>query len=116
VTADLPIVGRARCHRAVVAAVGGALAEVVRANLASLVDRRGFGGCWNPRMTRAGSGLSRHAWGVAVDLNTGDNPTGFASVQDPRLVDIFRRWGLTSGGDWLVPDAGHFEFVAPPAP
>jgi hypothetical protein len=116
VAVDLPIVGRARCHRAVVDAVAGALADVERANLASLVDPAGFGGCWNPRMTRSGGGLSRHAWGAAVDLNTGANPTGFASVQDPRLVDIFRRWGLTSGADWLVPDAGHFEYVAPPAP
>jgi hypothetical protein len=116
VTVDLPLVGRARCHRAVVAAVAGALADVARANLGALVDRAGFGGCWNPRMTRSGGGVSRHAWGVAVDLNTGDNPTGFASVQDARLVEIFRRWGLTSGSDWLVPDAGHFEFVTPPQP
>jgi D-alanyl-D-alanine carboxypeptidase len=116
VAVDLPIVGRVRCHRAVVGAVAGALADVQRANLASLVDPAGFGGCWNPRMTRSGGGLSRHAWGVAVDLNTGANPTGFASVQDPRLVEVFRRWGLTSGAAWLVPDAGHFEYVAPPAP
>jgi hypothetical protein len=23
-------------------------------------------------------------------------------------------WAFTSGDSWLVPDAGHFEFVAPP--
>jgi len=114
VTVDLPIIGRARCHQAVVPALAGALGEVVDANLAALIDPEGFAGCWNARTTRAGSAVSRHAWGVAIDLNFGANPTGLASVQDPRLVAIFARWGFTEGSGWLVPDAGHFEFVSPP--
>jgi D-alanyl-D-alanine carboxypeptidase len=116
VSVDLPIIGRARCHRAVVEALAGALGEVVDANLAGLVDPEGFAGCWNARTTRAGNAISRHAWGVAVDLNFGANPTGLASVQDPRLVTIFGRWGFTEGSGWLVPDAGHFEYVSPPRP
>jgi hypothetical protein len=114
VQVDLPIIGRARCHRDVVGALAGALGEVERAGLAQLVDPAGFAGCWNARRTRGGTALSRHAWGVAVDLNAGANPTGFASVQDPRLLDVFARWGFTEGSGWLVPDAGHFEYVAPP--
>jgi D-alanyl-D-alanine carboxypeptidase len=114
VQVDLPIIGRARCHRDVVGALAGALGEVERSGLASLVDPAGFAGCWNARRTRGGTALSRHAWGVAVDLNAGANPTGFASVQDPRLLDVFARWGFTDGSGWLVPDAGHFEYVAPP--
>jgi hypothetical protein len=116
VTVDLPIIGQARCHRGVADALAGALGEVASANLASLIDRDGFAGCWNARTTRAGTSVSRHAWGVAVDLNFGANPTGLASVQDPRLVAIFRRWGFTDGSGWLVPDAGHFEYVSPPRP
>jgi hypothetical protein len=114
VTVELPIIGTARCHRAVVDALAGALDEVVSANLASLVDPDGFAGCWNPRTTRSGTSISRHAWGVAIDLNFGANPTGMSSVQDPRLVAVFDRWGLTDGSGWLVPDAGHFEYVSPP--
>ncbi|HEX6424282.1 MAG TPA: M15 family metallopeptidase [Acidimicrobiales bacterium] len=114
VTVDLPVIGPARCHRLVVDALAGALSEVAGANLAGLIGPDGFAGCWNPRTTRGGAGISRHAWGVAVDVNTGDNPTGLASVQDPRLVAIFGRWGFTEGSGWLVPDAGHFEYVAPP--
>jgi D-alanyl-D-alanine carboxypeptidase len=114
VTVDLPIIGTARCHRLVVGALDGALREVVDANLASLVDPAGFAGCWNPRTTRSGTGISRHAWGVAIDLNAGSNPTDLASVQDPRLVAVFARWGFTEGSRWLVPDAGHFEYVSPP--
>jgi hypothetical protein len=114
VTVDLPIIGTARCHRGIVEALTGALDEVVASNLTGLVDPGGFAGCWNARTTRAGTSISRHAWGVAVDLNFGTNPTGLASVQDPRLVAIFRRWGFTEGSRWLVPDAGHFEYVSPP--
>jgi hypothetical protein len=112
---DLPLIGPVRCHRDVVDALRGALNEVRRAGLASLIDPAGFQGCWNPRLTRSRIALSRHAWGVAVDLNYGQNPTGFASVQDPRLLEIFARWGFTDGSGWLVPDAGHFEYVAAPA-
>lgn len=115
VSVDLPIIGAARCHRLVVEALVGALDEVVTANLAGLIDPDGFAGCWNARTTRAGTSVSRHAWGVALDLNFGANPTGLTSVQDPRLVAIFARWGFTDGSGWLVPDAGHFEFLSPPA-
>ena len=114
VTVDLPIIGTARCHRGIVDALAGALEEVVSAHLAELIDPDGFAGCWNARTTRAGTSISRHAWGVAVDLNFGDNPTGLSSVQDERLLAIFSRWGFTDGSGWLVPDAGHFEYVAPP--
>jgi hypothetical protein len=49
VATDLPIVGRARCHRAVVDAIAGALAEVEEAGLAGLVTPGSFAGCWSPR-------------------------------------------------------------------
>jgi len=116
VAVELPVVGTTRCHRLVVDALAGALAEVEAANLAGLIDPDGFSGCWNPRTTRGGTSLSRHAWGVAVDINVGANPTGLASVQDPRLIAIFDRWGFTEGSTWLVPDAGHFEYVSAPRP
>ena len=97
-------------------ALTGALDEVAGRSLAGLIDPDGFAGCWNPRTTRAGTTISRHAWGVAVDLNFGQNPTGLTSVQDPRLLEIFARWGFADGSRWLIPDAGHFEYVAPPQP
>lgn len=116
VEVDLPIVGRTRCHREVVDALAGALGALVDANLADLVAPDGFAGCWNARTTRRGDAISRHAWGVAIDLNFGTNPTGLASIQDPRLVATFARWGFTDGASWLIPDAGHFEYVGPPRP
>jgi hypothetical protein len=114
VTVDLPILGTARCHRDLIRPLRGALEDLRTANLGHLVGS--FEGCYNPRTVAGSSQLSRHAWGAAVDLNFSTNPTGIDSVQDPRLVAVFERWGFGSGDFWLVPDSGHFEYIAPPSP
>jgi len=113
VTLDLPVLGSTTCHRALVPALRSALEDLVAANLAHLVAS--FEGCYNPRTIAGSTQLSRHAWGAAVDINFSVNPTGTTTVQDPRLVAIFERWGFGSGDFWLVPDSGHFEYIAPPA-
>ena len=114
VDAEVPVLGHARCHRRVVAALSGAIGELVDAGLTRLIDTASFGGCYNPRLIGPGLGISRHAWGIAVDLNVSTNPLGGASRQDPRLVEIMRRWGLAWGGEWLRADPMHFEYLTPP--
>lgn len=114
VEADLPVLGHLRCNRRLLPALRGALDELVAANLSHLVAS--FEGCWNPRTIAGSTQLSRHAWGAAVDLNFSANPTGTTTVQDPRLVEVFERWGFGSGDLWLVPDSGHFEAVLAPDP
>lgn len=116
VDADVPILGHVRCHRNVIAQLEGALGELRDRGLAHLIDVETYAGCHNPRLISPGGMPSRHAWGIAVDLNAGTNPTGLGSGQDRRLVETFARWGLTWGGFWLVPDPMHFEYVAPPRP
>ena len=113
VTADVPILGEVRCHRAIIPALEGALAELADANLAWLVDAGDYSGCHAARRTRSGQSVSRHAWGIAFDLNFSKNPVGRESTQDPRLVNVMERWGFTWGGQWLVPDPAHFEYVRP---
>ena len=112
VTRTVPILGPVTCHRAVLGPLGEAMQDLVLANLAHLVDTGGFAGCWAPRRIAAGAPLSRHAWGVAVDLNIGANPRGSFSTQDDRLVEVMARHGFGWGGTWLVPDPGHYEAVA----
>lgn len=116
VTDVLPVLGRVRCHRAVMPALGGALADIEHENLGHLVPSEGYLGCYVPRTTRYDEQISRHSWGVALDLNYPTNPTGQRSAQDERLIEIFQAWGFTWGGEWLVPDPAHFEFVRPPDP
>ena len=115
-TADVPILGRVRCHRGIIKQLRGALGELDDRGLAHLVDPDGYAGCHHPRLITAGGGVSRHAWGIAVDLNADTNPTGQSSSQDRRLVDVLARWGFTWGGAWLVPDPMHIEYLGHPDP
>ena len=114
VDADVPILGTVRCHRGIVRALSSALAELERRGLAELLDPTEYAGCWNPRFIGNGRGVSRHAWGVGIDVNAASNPYGAPGNQDPRLVEVMERWGFTWGGTWLIPDAMHFEFAEPP--
>jgi hypothetical protein len=118
IEAEVPILGAVTCHERVVEMLRGAMTELVDNGLGHLVEPAGFAGCWNPRYIRAATGrpagISRHAWGAALDLNAASNPVGSAGTQDPRLVAVMGDWGFTWGGDWLVPDPMHFEYgVAP---
>ena len=112
VSRDDPVLGRLRCHKDLLPAIDGALRELEQHHLAFVVGS--FEGCWNPVKIVEGGDLSRHAWGAAVDLNYAKNPTQLVSAQDPRLVDVMRRWGFTWGGNWLVPDPAHFEYLRLP--
>jgi len=113
VTADVPILGRVTCHRAVIGAVRAALTDLLKSNLASLVDPAAFAGCFAAKRINPGEPVSRHAWGVALDVNYRGNQTGVSSAQDPRLVAVMAHYGFTSGADWLQPDPAHFEYIRP---
>jgi hypothetical protein len=110
VSVDVPVLGQVRCHRAIVDALHAAMQELVDRNLAQLVDPDHFAGCFVPRRIEEGAALSRHSWGVAVDLNVYDNPRGTIEHQDRLLVQIMDAHGFTSGQEWLLPDPAHYEW------
>jgi len=106
----VPILGVIKCNRRLLPQLTGAMLELQRRGLASLV--RTNQGCWSPRMQVGNTfDVSRHAFGIAVDINAPQNPYGETPHQDHRLVEVMERWGFTWGGRWLVPDGMHFEFV-----
>ena len=110
-TERVPALGSVTCHRAMLPALRGALTEVVQAGLAGGLGR--YGGCHHPRLIRGGDSggfLSRHSYGVAVDLNITRNAFGGRVEMDPRIVAIFRRWGFAWGGTWVRADGMHFEY------
>jgi len=92
-----------------------ALRQLARRGLAHLVRPGEYGGCYAPSLIPGdpGPALSHHAWGTAIDLNVAANPLGARPRQDPRLVAIMARHGLTWGGRWLTPDGMHFELHRP---
>ncbi len=113
VTAEVPLLGRVTCHPDTVTALTDAMGALESAGLGHLVDPAAFAGCYAPRRIAAGGAVSRHAWGIAVDLNVGDNPRGSFSTQDRRLVEAMRDAGFGWGGTWLVPDPAHYELRGP---
>ncbi|MBL6836191.1 MAG: M15 family metallopeptidase [Candidatus Actinomarina sp.] len=104
----MPILGNTRCHRLMWGPLEGALNQIVDeglANTLSVEDFKKSGGCYAPRRINrfdAGGSISRHAWGIAIDINTKSN-------YHPRVVEIFNSWGFAWGGTWTSPDEMHFE-------
>jgi hypothetical protein len=117
-TAKVPLLGHVTCHRALFPQLRRALRHVASANLSFAVDPADFGGCYSARfINRNPAGrISHHSWGIAVDVNVGENAYGTKADQDLRLVRIMEQAGFTWGGRWVVPDGMHFEWSEFPGP
>ena len=104
----MPILGITRCHRLMWEPLEGALNQILEEGLEEYLiieEWRSSGGCYAPRRINrfdAGGSISRHAWGIAIDINT-------KSGYPPRVVEIFNDWGFAWGGTWTSPDEMHFE-------
>ncbi len=87
------------------------------AGLAGTIDvtnANTYGGCHYPRFNRIGGELgflSRHSWAMALDTNTVSNCQGCVPQMNCDVVRIFRRHNFAWGGNFLVPDGMHFEWV-----
>ena len=111
----------AACNNSIKGDLAAALQEVVDSGLAGLIDvanANTYGGCFGPRFSRIigtqlGS-LSRHTWGQALDTNTVANCQGCVPKMDCRIVRIFRKHNFAWGGNFLLPDGMHFEWVGEP--
>jgi hypothetical protein len=110
---SVPILGTVTCHKLMFKQLRGALGEIQARGLASKI--RTGDGCYVPRFIERNphNSISLHTWGIAIDINAGSNPVNHASTQDPRVVQIFKKWGYTWGGDWSSPkDPMHFQLGA----
>ncbi len=113
-TQRVPLLGKVTCHIALFPQIRGAIRELIRRDLEDTITS--YSGCWAPRhiLGDPNSGLSHHAWGIAIDVNVPQNPFGAPPNQDPRLVEVFEEWGFIWGGRFIVPDGMHFEYHRPP--
>lgn len=116
--APLPLVGfpgrmvtRLRVHRRLVPWFAQAFAELhATPEVWATVGDTAGAFCW--RLQRKARALSRHGWGIAIDIDVADNPQFTKGKMDPRVIDAFRRAGFEWGGSWRRrPDPMHFEFV-----
>lgn len=104
------------CHRLVEDKLAKILKGIQRSGLSRFIDvndtvRRG--GCFFPRHINwdINMPLSRHSWGIAIDINPSANQTGTSGNVNPAIVEIFEKNGFAWGGRWLVPDPMHFEIA-----
>ncbi len=111
VTDVLPLLGETSCHRDFLALLRDVMTHLERTAPPGVIDPSAFLGCWNPRMVSGRRDLSRHAWGVAADINFFNALDGPGSPVASELVAAMEAVGITSGHAWTVPDPGHFEWV-----
>lgn len=89
---------------------------------------KSFDGCFNVRYMRGSKTmLSRHSWGLAVDMNAAWNP--LIRISEParradlrkkhvqwteHFLQVWRNNGFICGADWMKSiDGMHFEFPVP---
>lgn len=109
------------CHVKVIGAIQDALTEIKEKGLEREIDlgnSNRYGGCYVGRFSRLATdnfgAVSRHAWGIAFDINTSTNAQGRVPQMNCEVVRIFRKHGFSWGGNYLLPDGMHFEYVGEP--
>lgn len=116
VTVNVPPLGVFECHRLVVPYIRSAVADLSDSGLIELIDPADFqlaGGCFNSRLIRGGDkgfALSRHSWGIAIDINPSTNRFEQDVSLPQAFGQTFRDWGFAWGAGWLRPDGMHFEW------
>jgi hypothetical protein len=108
-----------KAHRKVVSMLEMALKELaIRPWLWDTIND--FGGCYAFRQVRGAKSLSRHSWGIAVDLDVLDNPfLGKIPRVNKDVRFIMKEHGFAWGGaavwggdfPWARRDAQHWEFA-----
>lgn len=69
-------------------------------------------GCFNIRKKRGSSGISAHAFGIAVDMNAATNPFRGSVTWSKEFLQAWRDIGWICGADWSAAsrDGMHFQW------
>ena len=94
VTETLPLIGPMRCHRDYVAKLRVVMEWLEANGHDRVITRSSNRGCFNQRFIAGRRDLSRHAWGVAVDINLGNSLTSTRSPVAPPLLEATAAVGL----------------------
>ena len=113
------VVQKISCHRLIADRLVAALKEILQVYGLAKIKELGidlYGGCFNYRPMRGGNEMSRHSWGIAIDLDPERNQlretsrtARFARPEYKPMIDIFYKHGFVNLGreknyDWM-----HFE-------
>ena len=107
---------RSRCHRKVKDSLLRILGEIGTRWInheGIMEEAEDYGGIYNFRQMRGGLSLSRHSWGIAIDLDADDNPLRASWPQQAdmplEIMEAFAREGWLCAGSAWGRDAMHFH-------
>jgi hypothetical protein len=108
-----------RCHKLVADKFLAVFKELLEVYGLPKIQELGidlYGGCFNFRKMRGGSEWSKHAFGIAIDLDPARNTlketsktARFARAEYKDMIDIFYKHGFISLGREKNYDFMHFE-------
>jgi len=105
-----------RCHRKVKDSLEAVLEDLLNTFGLPWITEHGldvFGGVYNNRSKRGSRSRSKHAWGVAIDLNPAENglrtPWPGQATMPIEAIEIFEKHGWKSLARVIGRDAMHFE-------
>lgn len=108
---EIPVIGTVVCNRLIIDDLTAVMVDLQEAGLADEIDPDLYGGCWVPRRVNKNANLSRHAWGIAIDVNVDFDAPGLGPIPSDGVIEAFERHGFRWGGDYPIPDNHHFEWV-----
>jgi hypothetical protein len=97
-----------KCHKLLAPKFDTLFKKIFDSDLEYLLNS--FGGCFQFRHKRSGSGLSTHSWGIAIDLNPETNSPGLNGDMREEIIGVFKESGFIWGGDWKRKDPMHFQY------
>ena len=118
-TPRIPILNNSqiRCHRMVAGLVYDIFSQIAEASTGCFEYRLSNSGAYYPRCIKhkdgtCGTSLSKHAWGVAFDLNDATNKQGSIGDMPAYIIRTFEENGFLWGGRWAgdTRDPMHFEW------
>lgn len=113
---ELPVLGTVRCHHRIADDLRAAMDEIVASGFDDWIDPGSYGGCYYPRhIDTTRDNLSRHAWGIAIDINVDLSRDDLGPVPPDPIIQAFARHGFRWGGDFIQPDNHHWEWIGPAA-
>lgn len=111
----LPILGVRYLNRIMVVALAAVLAEIEASPYYDYLKPAACG-IYNPRrkLHNPEASLSTHAYALATDLNTDENPYGKIGKisKEPFLIECFEKRGFEWGGRWRKRDDMHFQRIS----
>jgi hypothetical protein len=112
-------VNRIQCHKLVKEKLHAIFTDILAEYGLEKIQALGidiFGGCFAFRTMRGGTEVSRHSWGIAIDLDPERNmlketakTARFARPEYKKMIDIFYKHGFVSLGREKNYDYMHFE-------